>query len=143
MLRKFRLEDIDNFIPQKEQCIGSEWDRSVWIQSYLTGCEMYTAEDEQGVIGFCSFVPDAMGNETFCIVFSDRKRAASRDMINLYELVFKNRLAKRTQGFVKQGWLDGKKFALHFGFEHEGTLRKFGIDGEDYDVYAITRGVKK
>lgn len=142
MLRKFKLEDLDDFIPQKEQCIGSEWDKRVWIHSYLIGCEMYTAEDAQGVIGFCSFVPDAFGNETFCIVFSDRKRAAAREMILLYDLVFMNRPIKRTQAFVKRGWGDAARFATHFCFKHEGTLKNFGRDGEDYDVYAIVRGAK-
>lgn len=140
MLRRFRLEDIDNFIPQKEQCIGSEWDMNIWTQSYLSGCEMITAEDKEGVIGFCSFIPDAMGNETLCMVFGERARDALREMIYVYDLVFGQRLSKRTQAFVKSTWDDAKRFAQHFGFVYEGTLRKFGRNGEDYDVYALVKG---
>jgi len=143
MLRKFKLEDIDNFVPQKEQCIGSEWDKKAWIQYYLGGLEMITAEDDEGVVGFCAFVPDTMGNETICMVFGERTKKTLREMIRAYDLVFGKRLAKRTQGFVKKGWDTAEKFALHFGFEYEGTLRNFGLDGEDYNVYAIIRGVKK
>lgn len=139
MIRKFKLEDLDDFVPQEEQCIGSEWDKRTWIQYYISGVEIYTSYDDKGVIGFVAFVPDTMGNETICIMLSERKNDSFRDMFYFNEMVLKKRLAKRIQGFVKSGWSEGKYFALHFGFEYEGTLKNFGIDGEDYDVYAITR----
>lgn len=139
MLRKFKLEDLEGFEPQGDQCIGSEWDKNIWTRAYMMGCEIITAEDDKGVYGFCTFIPDDMGNETYCLIFNERIIYNIKEVFIGYKLMFSNRLAKRTQAFVRSDWHKAHRFAECFGFKYEGTMKSFGKAGEDYDLYAITR----
>jgi len=38
----------------------------------------------------------------------------------------------RVQASVRSDWLEAKRFAEFLGFEHEGIMRKYGPDGQDY-----------
>ena len=38
----------------------------------------------------------------------------------------------RVQASVRADWLEAKRFAEFLGFEHEGIMRKYGPDGQDY-----------
>lgn len=38
----------------------------------------------------------------------------------------------RVQAGVRSDWLEAKRFAEFLGFEHEGIMRKYGPDGQDY-----------
>lgn len=45
----------------------------------------------------------------------------------------------RLQAHVKTSDKRAVRWAEFLGFKREGTLAKFGADGSDYDVYAMTR----
>tara|TARA_S200002703_G_scaffold109005_1_gene94789 strand:- start:2081 stop:2521 length:441 start_codon:yes stop_codon:yes gene_type:complete len=38
----------------------------------------------------------------------------------------------RVQAGVRSDWRQGVRFAEYFGFQHEGIMRKYGPDGQDY-----------
>jgi len=38
----------------------------------------------------------------------------------------------RVQAGVRYDWPEAKRFAEFLGFEHEGIMKKYGLDGQDY-----------
>lgn len=50
---------------------------------------------------------------------------------NFDSMIQENNLV-RVQAGVRADWLEAKRFAEFLGFEHEGIMRKYGPDGQDY-----------
>ena len=50
---------------------------------------------------------------------------------NFDSMIQENNLV-RVQASVRSDWLEAKRFAEFLGFEHEGIMRKYGPDGQDY-----------
>lgn len=56
-----------------------------------------------------------------------------RHLIDFYE---KKTGPRRIQMEVKSDYQEGKKWAEALGFECEGTMKRWGFNGESYDLYA-------
>lgn len=46
---------------------------------------------------------------------------------------------RRIEATVLTGWAAGARWAAMLGFEREGTMRGYGPDGQDFDLYARVR----
>lgn len=43
---------------------------------------------------------------------------------------------RRVEAHVMVGWPEARRLVAHLGFEHEGTCRKAGSGGEDFEIWA-------
>ena len=70
------------------------------------------------------------------IVASDKMPNKKLSVINLIKENFDNMIHDngfvRVQAGVRFDWPEAKRFAEFLGFEHEGIMRKYGPDGQDY-----------
>ena len=92
------------------------------------------------LIGSCGIMPywDGVGEAWICateriyehnIDCARMIKSGLKDVIESYDL-------HRVQGMMRADWPELKKWAAFLGMKHEGTMRKFGANGEDYDRYA-------
>lgn len=56
-----------------------------------------------------------------------------RDLLHYYE---KKNGARRLQMDVKADFIEGQKWARALGFQYEGTMKRYGANGEDFHLYA-------
>ena len=56
----------------------------------------------------------------------------SKELLGYYE---KRTNARRIQMDVKASYIEGQKWAKALGFEYEGTMKRFGVNGEDFHLY--------
>ena len=92
------------------------------------------------IFGMFVFVPGVL--HIWALVSDDvyRKPIAFfkvvRNLLDFYEDRTKPR---RVQMDVKAGHPELQKFAEALGFEHEGTMKRYGANGEDFHLYGRTR----
>jgi hypothetical protein len=56
----------------------------------------------------------------------------SRELLAFYE---KSAKPRRIQVDVKASYIEGQRWAKALGFEYEGTMKRFGVNGEDFHLY--------
>lgn len=80
-----------------------------------------------GVIHFWGLVSEEVKQKPFSFHKTVKK------MITYYE---KNQKPRRVQIDVKADYEEGKRWAQALGFEYEGTMKRYGVNGEDFHLYA-------
>ena len=56
----------------------------------------------------------------------------TRELLAYYE---KTQKPRRIQMDVKASYIEGQKWAQALGFEYEGTMKRYGVNGEDFHLY--------
>lgn len=60
----------------------------------------------------------------------------SRHLYRMLEIIIRNNGFNRLQSFIIEGFSDGVKLVERLGFALEGTLKKYGPNGENMHLYA-------
>jgi len=115
---------------------------------------MFEAIDEQAVVSGHTLVVDdtviAIGGINFLWPgVGEAWLLTSTELENHTRIVYKEiktflknteKYYKRIQACVKTDFEEGIEFAERFGFEKEGTLRNYGIDGSDHYMMGLING---
>lgn len=56
----------------------------------------------------------------------------TRELLKYYE---KTAAPRRIQMDVKASYIEGQRWAKSLGFEYEGTMKRYGVNGEDFHLY--------
>lgn len=110
-------------------------------KSYMTG-PAFTLENDEGEIIGCAGIKTLWPGvgEGWGVPGANIKQYGHEVLaiaaIKLEELLLG---FTRVQCLVREGFETGIRFAEYLGFEHEGTLRKYGVNGETYRMYARVR----
>lgn len=69
-------------------------------------------------------------------IVAEYPREITHSLGILIEQVIMNYNLHRMQTHVRVSWTSANKFMKRCGFVHEGTLKQYGKNGEDYNLYA-------
>lgn len=152
------LEVCRNMRPLDAACIdairGPGFDRAAFaLDRWETDGAAWEFRDDRGVyaIGGLSF-PNAWSGTFWLLAHKRVDSLASTDetwrkLIRTTRTVISNALdqtnqlaRQRIEAHVVVGWPAAQRLVRHLGFEHEGTLRKAGSGGEDFEIWAQVAG---
>jgi hypothetical protein len=88
------------------------------------------------MIACAGFVPQ---HENRAIVWALVGSNAAKHFLAIHRAVLKALNAhpyRRVETVVKTGFAEGARWAEMLGMQYEGTMRKHGLNGEDFDLYA-------
>lgn len=80
-----------------------------------------------GVVYFWGLVSDDVKKKPLAF------HKLARTLLNYYE---KKQKVRRIQIDVKADFIEGQKWAKLLDFEYEGTMKRFGVNGDDFHLYA-------
>ena len=130
--------DFTRLDPQDEQAHDLVQYTLEYGRKVLAACEAATILSNDGVV--VAIVGVVVVHPGRALVWTMLARDAGRHMLGLTKTV-----KKLLQGFcnydrveatVRADFSPGHRWARLFGFERECTMRRFGPDGQDYDLYA-------
>lgn len=126
----FELQDMQSFI-------GEFLKDGSYLAAMSTMGPAHSAIKDGRVIacaGMTHFTPGrAMG---WALI---SKHATKRDFVGITHATrafLDRQKVRRIETTVRADFTAGHYWAKKLGFDHEGTMRKFGEDGMDYDIYA-------
>jgi hypothetical protein len=98
--------------------------------------DAYTALHEGLVMGCAGVAPLHPGNASAWAVLG---QCGPRFFVRIHKAAlryFAGQDYRRIQTAVRTDFEAGHRWARALGFENEGTMRKYGPEGADYDLYA-------
>lgn len=129
----FKVEGIQNvFHPtDAEQC-----DRAC-SSPYTFAHTFYIGDTVIAILG-CSLLWPGVG-EYWTLLSEGIKRAPiefHKLVKRLTDFYIKNLKLRRAYSHVKADYIAGKRWVKSLGYEYEGTMRSWGKDGSDYEIWA-------
>ena len=111
------------------------------VSSSLVVPEMsFSAIANGHLIGSCGIIPFWHGVGEAWVCATNRISDHPVDIARMIKLGFKDlrdeKELHRVQGMMRTDWPELKKWADFLEMKFEGTMKKFGSDGEDYNRYA-------
>ena len=137
MIRQTQTSDLLNIRPQDEQSRDQAQYTLEYGRKVLAVCQAATVTDNNG--GIVAVVGVVAVHPGRALVWTVLARNAGQYMLGLTKA-----MKKLLEGFgdydrleaaVRTDFVPGHRWARLIGFERECTMRRFGPDGQDHDLY--------
>lgn len=117
--------------------VVGDWEKEV--HTWESGGPAYTLmiDGYPEASGGITMLTERIGECWFLIpVGSQHDLVISRHLYRMLEIIIRNNDFNRLQSFIVEGFAEGVKLVERLGFALEGTLKKYGPNGENMHLYA-------
>ncbi len=127
----YKPEHLENISPKAVH--SGEVPRTVTTQAVT----VMDGDKPVAIFGGFLFVPGVV--HLWGLISDDAKQkplAFHRIVSDLLDYYGKTSQTRRIQMDVKADFEEGQKWAKALGFEYEGTMKRYGVNGDDFHLYA-------